>query len=81
MLASKLIMGLVILFCIVLTFLQTANKAGMTVIYIVHKVIKYMLPQWTILVIFYPVKRKSFFNEPGIDDTETLSWIDKPVSD
>ena len=53
----------------------------MTVIYVIHKVIKYMLPQWTILIIFYPAKRKSLFNEPGLEDTETLSWIDKPVNE
>ena len=52
----------------------------MTVIYVIHKVVKYMLPQWTILIIFYPIKRKTVFNEPGFEDTETLSWIDQPVS-
>ena len=52
----------------------------MTFIYIIHKVIKYMLPQWAILVIFFPVKRKTLLDNPGVDETETLSWVDKPVS-
>ena len=60
--------------------LQTDNKAGMTVIYVLHKVIKYMLPQWAIMIIFYPIKRKSLFNDANVEDTETLSWVDKPVS-
>jgi hypothetical protein len=60
---------------------QTNDKAGKTAIYVIHKVIKYLLPQWAILTIFYPVKRKSLFNnDANVEDTETLSWIDKPVS-
>ena len=50
----------------------------MNVIYIIHKVIKYMLPQWAIMIIFYPVKRKSLFNDANVEDT--LSWMDQPVS-
>lgn len=56
----------------------TYDKAGKTIIYVLHKVIKYLLPQWAILIIFYPVKRKSLFNDANVEDTETLSWIDKP---
>ena len=59
---------------------QTNDKAGKTVIYVIHKMIKYLLPQWAILTIFYPVKRKSLFNDANVEDTETLSWVDKPVS-
>ena len=54
---------------------QTSNTAGGTIIYIVHKVFKYLLSQWAICFIFSPLKRT-----PVEGDMDTLSWAGKPVS-
>ena len=58
---------------------QTANNAGMTVIYITHKVVKYLLPQWSLCVIFSPIKKHRAAEPDGLEETETLSWAEKPV--
>ena len=55
--------------------LQTSNTAGGTIIYIVHKVLKYLLSQWAMCFIFSPLKRT-----PVEGDIDTLSWAGKPVS-
>jgi len=54
----------------------TSDSAGGTIIYIVHKILKYLLSQWAICVIFSPLKRTPV--DGGTEDT--LSWAQKPVS-
>jgi len=52
----------------------TSDSAGGTIIYIVHKILKYLLSQWAICVIFSPLKRTPV--DGGTEDT--LSWAQKP---
>ena len=58
--------------------IQTKNDAGVVVIYILHKVVKYLLPQWAICFIFSPLKRQTAVD--SVDEASTFSWVEKPVS-
>ena len=52
----------------------------MTVIYIIHKTVKYLLPQWAMFVIFSPLKPRPPDREGEMEETDTFSWVEKPVS-
>lgn len=63
-----------------LVSIQTHDNIAMTVIYIIHKTVKYLLPQWAIFVLFSPLKPRPTEREGEMDETDTFSWVEKPVS-
>ena len=48
--------------------------------YLAHKLIKYFVPQLTICVIFAPLKSKPPSKDEEFEETDTLSWANRPVS-
>ena len=47
--------------------------------FIVHKTIKYFVPQLTICVVFAPLKRRTPAIHQEIEETDVLSHMDTPV--
>ena len=48
--------------------------------YVMHKLIKYFVPQLTICVVFAPLKARPPSVHQEIEETDTLSWANSPVS-
>lgn len=48
--------------------------------YVMHKLIKYFVPQLTICVVFAPLKARPPSLHQEIEETDTLSWANSPVS-
>ena len=61
-------------------FLQAEHPIGGTILYIMHKLMKYFVPQLTICVIFAPLKSRPPSVDKEFEETDTLSWANRPVS-
>ena len=61
-------------------FVQAKHPIVVTVLYIAHKIVKYLIPQWTICVVFGPLKTRRPLSRHQQEETDTFSWADNPVS-
>lgn len=64
------------------SILQSDNNVGLgvSVMFIIHKVVKYLVPQLVICMVFAPLKARPANYPHELEETDTLSWADKPVS-
>lgn len=54
-----------------------SHPVGMTIMFVVHKIVKYFVPQWTICVVFAPLK-PHLPSVQEFEETDTLSWANRP---
>jgi len=50
------------------------------IMFVLHKFVKYLLPQLVIAAVFAPLKARPVKFQLKLGETDTLSWADKPVS-
>ena len=53
---------------------------GVAIMYVLHKFVKYLLPQLVIAAVFAPLKARPVKFQHELGETDTISWAEKPVS-
>ena len=61
--------------------LQSSHGMGVAIaiMFVIHKVVKYLIPQLVISIVFAPLKARPIKFQHELGETDTLSWADKPV--
>lgn len=59
---------------------QSGNPVSVSFLFVFHKIIKYIVPQWTICIIFGPLKCRHHSTQHEFEETDNIYWADKPVS-